>query len=298
MHFTGLTYRPPYEAESLLLQVTVGCSHNRCVYCSMYRDVGFAVSPLEEVEEDLREVAAFYPTSPKRVFLVNGDAFVLPTDQLLRIAKLIRSYLPNVSSIGAYAQVKNILSKDGEELEQLAQAGYSNINIGLESGLEDVLEFMDKGFTLTQARDAMARLHEAGLPFNVNIINGAAGPERVMEHAAANAALINDAKPTLLFVSPLHIDAGTPLWELVERGDFQECSLGQYIDEEMELLRRLDVQDCVFFGMHVSNPVPVLGILPQDKERLLAELEEGKAEYAPWMLESHPYKGSEGRILR
>lgn len=298
MHYTGLTYRPPYEAESLLLQVTVGCSHNACTYCCMYGDVPFSVSPLEEVEEDLREVAATYPVCPERVFLANGDAFALPADRLLAIARLIRNYLPNVKSIGAYAQVKNVLTKSDEDLARLAQAGYADLNIGLESGLDDVLSFMNKGYTLDQAREGVRRLHGAGIPFNVNIINGAAGPDRIVEHARANAALVNEAKPTLLFVSPLHIDDGTPLQALAERGEFRECSLGQYIDEEEELLRNLDVSGCVFFGMHVSNPVSVLGDLPQDRQRLLDELERGRADYEPWMLDSHPYKGAEGRIYR
>ena len=296
MHYTGLTYRPPYEANSLLLQVTSGCSHNACTFCSMYQKVGFAVSPMEEVEADLAEVAQFYPSSPQRVFLVNGDAFALPAHQLLDIARLVRQYLPNVKTIGAYAQVKNILTKSDEDLAQLAAAGYADINIGVESALDDVLAFMNKGYTLEQARESMLRLHEAGLPFNINIINGAAGPDRMEEHARANAALVNEVRPTLLFVSPLHVDAGTPLEELVAAGEFAECSLGQYIDEEIELVRNLDVEDCVFFGMHVSNPVGVLGRLPQDKDRLIKELIEGKDEYAPWMLDSHPYKGAEGRI--
>ncbi len=296
MHFTGLTYRPPYEANSLLLQVTTGCSHNACTFCSMYRKVDFAVSPLEEVEADLAEVAQFYPNSPKRVFLVNGDAFALPAHRLLEIARLVRQYLPNVKTIGAYAQVKNILSKSDEDLAQLAAAGYADINIGVESALDDVLAFMNKGYTLDQARKSMLRLHEAGLPFNINIINGAAGPKRLEEHARANASLVNEVRPTLLFVSPLHVDAGTPLQKLVASGEFAESSLGHYIDEEVELVRNLDVEDCIFFGMHVSNPVGVLGNLPQDKDRLIAELIEGKGEYAPWMLDSHPYKGAEGRI--
>lgn len=298
MHFTGLTFRPPYEADSILLQVTAGCSHNACTFCSMYRDVEFAVSPLEEVESDLQEIAAKARRLRQRVFLVNGDPFALSAERLEEIAKLIHRHLPYVTSIGCYAQVQNILDKTDDELRHLAELGYSNLNVGIESALDAALEYMNKGFTADEARVAMIRLCEAGIPFNMNIINGLAGPERAHEHALANAAFVNEMRPTLLFVSPLHVDEGTPLKQLVESGRFHESSLGEYIDEEIDLLRNLDVEGCVFYGMHVSNPVAVLGTIPQDKGRMLQELEEGKEEYGPELLASHPYKGSEGRILR
>ena len=295
MHYTGLTYRPPYEANSLILQVTSGCSHNRCTFCTMYRDVPFAVSPIEEVEADLREAARSWPWA-QRVFLANGDAFCLPASRLEEIAQLIHRYLPEVRSIGGYASIKNIRTKSDDELQRLAKLGYADLNIGLESGLDDVLAFMNKGYTVAEARAQMARLHDAGLPFNLNIINAAAGPKRILEHAQANARIVNEARPTLIFVSPLHVDPGAPLEAEVEAGRFEECTLGDYITEEIEFLRGLELDDCVFFGMHVSNPVPVAGHLPRDKQRLLAALEQGMAAIPDWQLASHPPKGSEGRL--
>ena len=295
MHYTGLTYRPPYEANSLILQVTTGCSHNRCTFCTMYRDVKFAVSPLEEVEADVREAARCQPWV-RRVFLANGDAFCLPADRLAEIAELIHRYLPEVRSIGGYASIKNIRTKSDDELRKLARLGYADLNIGLESGLDDVLAFMNKGYTVDEARTQMARLRDAGLPFNVNIINAAAGPDRIVEHARANARIVNEARPTLVFVSPLHVDPGAPLEAELAAGNFEECTLGQYITEEIAFLRGLELDDCVFFGLHVSNPVPVAGHLPRDKERLLEALEQGMAAIPDWQLASHPPKGAEGRL--
>ena len=289
MHYTGLTYRPPYEANSLILQVTSGCSHNRCTFCTMYRDVPFAVSPIEEVEADLREAARSWPWA-QRVFLANGDAFCLPASRLEEIAQLIHRYLPEVRSIGGYASIKNIRTKSDDELRRLAKLGYTDLNIGLESGLDDVLAFMNKGYTVAEARA------QIGLPFNLNIINAAAGPKRILEHAQANARIVNEARPTLIFVSPLHVDPGAPLEAEVEAGRFEECTLGDYITEEIEFLRGLELDDCVFFGMHVSNPVPVAGHLPRDKQRLLAALEQGMAAIPDWQLASHPPKGAEGRL--
>ncbi len=296
MHYTGPTYRPPYEAHSLLLQVTAGCSHNKCTFCSMYQDVPFTISPIEEVEEDLVQ-AARYGEFCNRVFLVNGDAFCLDFDRLAKIAELVHRYLPHIESIGGYASINNILTKTEDELRDLACLGYADFNIGLESGLDDVLAYMNKGYTLADAREAFKRLNAAGMPFNLNIITAAAGRGRCLEHAEANAAIVNEANPTLVFVSPLHVDPGARLEALVASGDFEECVLGDYIIEEIEFLKRLDIEDCVFFGLHVSNPVPVSGILPRDKERLVRELKLGYGRFSDWQLEKVPPKGSEGRMV-
>lgn len=297
MHYDAMTFRPPYEAYSLLLQVTHGCSHNACTFCSMYRDVPFCVSPAEEIVEDLVEAAHDWPYA-ERVFLESGDAFCLSADELVTIADMIHEALPYVRSIGCYARITNVASKTDDELALLASKGYADINIGVESGLDDVLTFMNKGYDVAAAREQFARLRKAGLPFNVNIINAAAGPARIAEHAAANAALVNEAQPTLIFVSPLHVDPGTPLETILAEGGFEECTLGQYLDEEIAFLEGLELDRCVFFGLHVSNPVPVQGLLPRDKDALLQALREGKARIPQEVLDSHPSKGGEGRLNR
>ena len=297
MHYDGMTFRPPYEAYSLLLQVTRGCSHNACTFCSMYRNTPFSVSPVDEIVEDLVEAARDY-TYAQRVFLVNGDAFCLSADELATIADMIHEALPYVESIGCYARIPNVAAKTDDELRMLASMGYSDINIGVESGLDDVLAFMNKGYDVATAREQFARLHAAELPFNINIINAAAGPKRIAEHAAANAALTNEAQPTLIFVSPLHVDPGTPLERLLQKNRFEECTLGQYLEEEIAYLEGLELDDCVFFGLHVSNPVPVQGLLPRDKDTLLRALREGMADIPADVLASHPSKGSEGRLDR
>ena len=297
MHYTGTTFRPPYEASSLLLQVTTGCSHNACTFCSMYDDVAFSVSPLEEVEEDLAYISK-HQMPFDRVFLVNGDAFCLSYDRLMELGELIHRYLPRIESIGGYASINNVLAKTEQQLRELTEAGFSDFNIGLESGLDDVLAYMNKGYTLDQAKEALARLNAAGMPFNLNIITAAAGRGRCEEHAAANAAIVNEANPTLVFVSPLHVDPGSRLEQLVAEGDFEECTLGDYIAEEIDFVRRLEVNDCVFYGLHVSNPVRVSGMLPEDKDFLIGELRRGYEYFPQWQLEMVPAKGSEGRMVR
>ena len=295
MHYTGLTYRPPYEAYSLLLQVTAGCSHNACTFCTMYQGTEFSVSPMAEVEEDVLEAAAQRP-DVDRVFLVNGDAFCLPTERLLAIADLIHRHLPRVKLVTCYARITNIAEKTDADLRALASAGYGEINIGLESALDDVLTFMNKGFTVADARLQFARLNAAGLTFSVNIMDAAAGPHRIIEHAKANAALVNEAQPCLIFISPLHVDPGSRLERIVAAGDFEECTLGQYLEEEIAFLSDLELRDCVFFGLHVSNPVPVQGWLPRDKQVLVQALCDGMEELPDYVLHSHPRKGAEGSL--
>ena len=156
LHYTGPTFRPPYEANSFVLQVTSGCSHNACTFCSMYLTIPFAVSPLEEVESDILEVAKVGSHYYKRVFLANGNAFCLSARRLTEIAELIHKHLPSVESIGAYTTVNDVLAKSVDELRDLAALGYKDINIGVESALDDVLTYMNKGYTLEQAREAFA----------------------------------------------------------------------------------------------------------------------------------------------
>ncbi|MDO5117536.1 MAG: radical SAM protein [Eggerthellaceae bacterium] len=297
MHLYGQNYRPPFEAQSLLLQVTTGCSHNACSFCAMYRRTPYTESPLHEIEADLYEAARFRPNAT-RVFLENGDAFGLPAQRLLEVAELIHKYLPNVTTIGAYASIKNIIPKTDEELKQLAEAGYAHLNIGVESGLDDVIAYLKKGTTLSQAREQMHRLNAANLPFNVNIIFASAGPNRIEEHAAACAALVNEVQPKLIAVSPIHADPGTPLFDDIASGAFKECTLGQYVEEEILFVRQLELEnDCGFFGQHVSNPVKVGGILPRDKGKLIEWLEAGLAAMPQKLRDSHPRKGAEGRPL-
>lgn len=295
MHYSGTTIRPPYEARSLLLQVTKGCSHNKCTFCSIYQGERFDVSPWHEVEADIAEAAFLYP-GVKRVFLENGDAFCLPADHLLRVAALLKQAIPSVCEISGYARIQNVASKTDDELRALAEAGFMGWNIGLESGLDDVLQFMNKGYDLAEARKQLLRLRAAGLPFSLNIIVAAAGPDRMKEHAAANAAIVNETQPYLVFVSPLHVDPGTPLERMHACGEFVESTLGQYIDEEVDFVSQLEMENCVFFGTHISNPVGVSGFLPRDKQAIIDELLEGKAEFPQAILDSHPTKGREGMI--
>ena len=295
MHYTGTIFRPPYEAGSLLLQVTTGCSHNSCRFCTMYRDVEFAVSPMSEVKADIAEAASRRPTF-QRAFLLNGNAFCLPADHLLEIADELYRSFDYLTSIGCYGTVNDIAGKSDDDLRRLAKAGFSEVNFGLESGMDSVLAYMNKGYDARTAREQFGRLRESGMKFSVNIINAAAGPDLLHEHARVNAQMVTDIKPSLLFVSPLHIDAGSELESEVESGAFEECTLGQYIEEEIELIEGIETRGCYLYGEHVSNPIPVSGWAVEDKAFLLDRLRKGMSLISRERLDSHPSKGSEGRL--
>ncbi len=295
MHFTGMTYRPPFEARSLLLQVTVGCSHNQCSFCAMYRDVPFQTAPLAQVEEDLAE-AAPYADRITRVFLENGDPFALSADRLIQIADLIHKYLPKVETIAMYASVKNIIGKTDEELASLRALGINELNIGIESGLDEALLLMNKGYTADRARHELLRLKDAGIDWGANVIFGAAGTGRGKENAEATAALLNQTKPYLIFTGTIHADPGCPLYDSMKAGTFTECTFGEYLDEEERFLSLLDLNDCYYFGLHPSNVVRMHGWLDRDKETMLDQIQKTRASLKPH-LDARPSRGGEGAII-
>lgn len=295
MHYTGTIYRPPFEARSLLLQVTTGCSHNRCSFCTMYRDEPFRVEPLEQIEEDLAEARQYVP-NVTRVFLENGDPFALSADRLEQIAVMIHAYLPRVETIAMYASIKNVIGKSDEELRRLRNLGINELNIGVESGLDEALAYMNKGYTSEQAKYELNRLKSAGIDYGANIILGCAGPERRHENAAATAALLNETKPYLIFTGTIHSDPGCPLYEDMQSGRFVESTFGEYLDEEEELLELLDLSDCYLFGLHPSNIVRMHGNLPEDKAAMLALVRKRREELAN-RLDERPVRYGEGAVF-
>ena len=295
MHYTGTIYRPPFEARALLLQVTTGCSHNRCSFCTMYRDERFRMEPLEQIEEDLEEAREYVP-GVTRVFLENGDPFALSADRLEQIAVMIQAYLPKVETIAMYASIKNVIGKTDEELRRLRTLGINELNIGVESGLDEALAYMNKGYTAEQAVYELKRLGAAGIVYGANIILGCAGAERRHENAAATAALLNETDPYLIFTGTIHSDPGCPLHEDIQAGRFVESTFGEYLDEEEELLKLLDLTDCYLFGLHPSNIVRMHGNLPEDKEVML-ELIRKRRDQLAGRLNDKPVRYGEGAVF-
>ena len=295
MNYTGPVYRPPFEADSLLLQVTVGCSHNQCAFCTMYRAVPFSVCPMEQVEADIEEAARRWPNA-KRVFLENGDPFVLSAERLVRIAEAIHAKLPRVETIAMYTSIQNIRSKTDAELRHLRALGVNELNIGVESGLDSALKLMNKGHTARESIDELLRLKAAGMDFGLNIIFGAAGSDHWRENAEATAALLNTAQPYLIFTGTVHADPGCPLYEDMRSGAFVENTFGEYLDEEELLLELLDLENTYYFGLHPSNVLPMRGMLPRDKEEMLKAVQDMRKRMKD-NLDKRPVRVGEGAII-
>ena len=295
MSMTGVVYRPPYEANSLLLQVTLGCSHNKCTFCYMYPDVKFTVCPMEQVEADIDEATRYCP-DVERVFLEHGDAFVLSADRLMQIADAIHRKLPKVETIAMYASIQNIKHKTDAELRRLRDAGINGLDIGVESGLDAALRYMNKGHTAKEAEEQLLRLTKAGIDYSFNAILGCGGSDLWKENAEATAALINAVQPHLLFIGTLHAQPGCRLYDDMKNGVFKECTCGQLLDEQEQLIRCLDLKDTYYFGSHPSNLVPMQGRLPKRKQDMIEAVQEMR-EQLRHHLDEFPVRGGEGSIL-
>lgn len=295
MHYTGIIYRPPFEADSLLLQVTVGCSHNKCSFCYMYHDRPFSVCPMEQIAEDIEEASRTMP-NVKRVFLEHGDAFVLSTERLEKIADLIHEKLPKVETISMYASILNIRNKTDEELLRLKECGINELDIGVESGFDTALTMMNKGYTNEESVTQLLRLKKAGMDFSLNVILGCAGADLWKENAEATADMLNRVQPHLLFIGTLHADKGCQLYYDMQNGIFKECTYGQLLDEQELLIRKLELNDTIYFGSHPSNVVPMEGYLPLHKEEMLDVIQKTR-ERLHNRLNTYPLRAGEGSIL-
>ncbi len=290
-----MIYRPPFEAESFLLQVTHGCSHNKCCFCTMYKGVEFSLVSEEDVDAQLRYGKRYDPERA-RVFLENGDPFAMSAERLIAVCEKIHAYLPKVETIAMYASINNIRNKSDEELRQLRELGVNELNIGVESGLNDTLDYLNKGYTSDEALHQLLRLKEAGIEFGANVIFGAAGKGRHKENAVATAQLLNKTQPYLIFTGTMHADSGCVLYEDIQSGRFAEPTFGEYLEEEKVFIENLEVDGCRYFALHPSNVTRMQGFLPQDKDLLLGRNRWNRKALEK-MLDRVPIRMGEGAII-
>ncbi len=275
MRYEGNIFRPPSEADSLLLQATIGCSHNRCAFCAMYRDKRFRVRKLEEVLEDIQLVAERIGRSGlvKRVFLCDGDAMVLPAAHLLKILVALEEGFPDLQRVGIYANARDILKKSEAELRELVRHKLGIFYLGLESGSDRILKRMEKGASAGEMVEAVKKAQECGMKSSVIYLLGLGGRKLWREHAVESARVVSQMNPNYLSALTVTVIPGTPLAAAIERGEFQLPSPEELAMELKVFLEQVDVKGSVFRSNHASNYVPLGGRLPKDKERLVAELE-------------------------
>ena len=273
MQYYGDVYRPPSEARSLIIQATLGCSHNTCAFCTMYRDKRFYNRPLNDVLEDLREVAAKYAHAVKRIFLADGDALIRKTDDLIVILDEIRRLYPVCERVTSYASPGSLLLKKEEELRTLCEHGLSMVYLGLESGSDEVLKLMTKGFTADQIVEGGLKAKRAGMQLSVTAIAGLGGKKMTKEHAEGTARALSAMNPDYVGVLTLEIHEGTPLQEWVENGSFELLDSTEVLEETRSLVEQLDCPGCVFRMNHASNYLMLGGTLNEDKDSLLKQID-------------------------
>lgn len=290
MKYTGPVYRPPYEANTLLLQVTVGCAHNKCTFCTMYRDVRFQMESLEQVEKDLQEAQRVYG-KVRRVFLVNGDAFVLKGKRLKAIAEKVYEYLPDVEKITMYASINNIKHKTDEDLAELAKLGIGDLWVGVETGHGQALEYLNKGATIEDAYEQLERLNKAGITFFYGFMFGAAGKGKGIENAEANAKLINQVKPMGIVPTTLSPNEGTKLAQDIASGTFKLATEREVLEEQKRTLELVDVPT-YYMGIHVINSVPFDAELPKGREGAIERVDHALTHTSEAVLDSVPVRHS------
>ena len=272
MRYEADIYRPPSEAYSLLIQVTIGCSHNKCTFCSMFKDKVFRVRDVQEVLEDLESARRAY-RRVERIFLCDGDALCLATSKLLVILEKIRELFPECRRVSVYGSAKDVLRKTPEELVQLRDAGIGMIYLGAESGSQKVLDAICKGVTRQEMIDAVRKIEDCGIPASVTFISGLAGKEGWEEHAIETGKMISEMNASYVGLLTLMLDSRAPITNQINRGELQLLSGEEVVAETYLLLKHANPEKpCVFRSNHASNYVSLRGNLPQDKPAMMAQL--------------------------
>ena len=268
----GYIYNPPSEDKGLMLRVAVGCSHNACTFCGMYRNVKFRVRPLDQLLPLIAEAKERTPNL-RRVFLGDGNALTAPTDELLPILQRLKSTFPTLGTISCAARASDLLEKTPADLALLSSKGLSLIYLGVESGDDEVLRRINKGVTADEIKKAGHAADAAGIELSTMIILGLGGKELTEEHAIHTADILNDLSPSMLGIMTLLPRAGTPLERQIEAGQFQRLSRQETLQELLTLLTRLTLhRPSILRESHIYNFVDLAGTLPEDKEALLAQV--------------------------
>ena len=271
MNYEGNIIRPPSEADSIIIQVTVGCSHNKCTFCGTYRGELFRLKDTLIIEEDLR-FAARHCRRQKRVFLADGDVLSLPQQKLVEIFKHVRERLPWINRISLYANARNALRKSATELRELKELGLARVYMGLESGHDPTLAAMNKGVNAESLVKAGRLIKEAGLFLSVTALLGIAGRENSEAHARETGRVISAMAPNQVGVLTLILLPGTPLFDHAETGDFLLPDRNGLLKELYLIVENIELDRVQFQANHASNYLPVNCRLPRDRRNVLTAI--------------------------
>ncbi len=276
MNYEGNIIRPPSEAHSIILQVSVGCSHNKCTFCGAYKGVRFRIKDSATIDEDIA-FAARYCKQQKRVFIGDGDALIIPIDRLVEIFSNIRENLPWVNRISLYGNAKSILRKNNEELTRLKDLGLDRLYMGLESGHDPTLKNIRKGVSAEQMIEAAGMVREAGIFLSVTVLLGIAGIAHSEIHASESGRVLTEMKPNQIAALTLILLENTPLYGEALSGAFQLPDQKMLLAELKTMVKSINLDRVQFQANHASNYLPISGRLLKDKIRILQIIEDGLA---------------------
>lgn len=285
LHFTGQIWRPPYEANSQLLQITSGCTWNKCKFCSLYHGTPFRMSPISEIKDDLKVIRQWQPRA-RRLYLTGANPFALSYDKLMDIAILLRKYMPDMVSFGMFARVTDITPKSIEELKNLRHMKLDNINIGMETAHNPTLDFINKGYHASDILEQLSKLDEAGIRYNIVYLNGLGGKNMGVESATVTAEVLNRLNPFIINVVSLTIFPESQLYRELQEGTYIEEPEIERLIEVKTLISQLNIKTTILSN-HISNTVPITGILPNDKATILRELDKAIAEFPEQELKAY-----------
>ena len=276
MHYEGTIMRPPSEANSILLQVTVGCSHNKCTFCGSYKGERFKIKSDEIIFEDIA-FAAEYCRRQRRVFLCDGDAMIIPQKRLLKILQGIETSLPWVTRVGVYANTKSIQMKTADELKELKAHGLGIAYMGLESGDDVTLTAIKKGASADKMIRMGRKIREAGIKLSTTVLLGIAGKDRSMIHAEQTGKVLTAIDPEYVGALSLMLVPGTSLYENYEAGDFQLLEPDEMLMELRCMIQHTHLSMGLFHANHASNYLPIKARIPKDKEKTLLQIDQALA---------------------
>jgi radical SAM superfamily enzyme YgiQ (UPF0313 family) len=268
MHYEGNCIRPPPEAYSILLQVTVGCSHNKCTFCGTYKDKRFRIKDDDIILSDIL-FASKYMKRQDQVFLMDGDALIMPQKRLMWILESIQEHLPWVKRVGAYANTKSINMKSPEKLVELRENGLGMLYLGVETGDDELRKRINKGSTAQYCLEMGKRVKNAGMKLTATVLLGVAGKDKSLAHARATGELLSAMDPDYASALTVILIPGTPLWEEYERGDFQMPDERELLLEMREMIAHTNLSCGLFSSNHASNYLPIRVWLPEGKQEAL-----------------------------
>lgn len=282
-------YRPPSEANSLIIQATLGCSHNKCSFCSMYKGKKFTIKPLEQIKEEILEFRKIY-TYVQRIFIADGDALIIPMNDLRELLKFIKNTFKECTRVTMYASPKSIRLKTIDELRELKNLGLEMVYMGIESGSEEILKDINKGATRDEIIQAGKKIKESDIKLSATIISGIGGKEKINLHAKDTGSIISIIKPDYVGVLSLMIEKNTEIEEKVKNGELEILSSFEILKEIKEILKNINTDEKIIFrSNHASNYVSLKGNLPIDKDRLIEDID--------WCIENSYIKNEKNRSL-